>query len=171
LAKGYGAGLADGHVPDKGRGVGSFVLALEKAGELGVVGGLLAVRDTQRRGCVAGLLDKDLGELDHGWITVERMGEIDHVVGGILLIARSRGSKKGAKRSDCNWVALFTAPSSIACSFPFRGGCGYDLSNPFGEWHTSCRTCDESEKETRSADHVDVKRREGKLKVGQCQTG
>jgi hypothetical protein len=59
------------------------------------------------------LLDKDLGELDHGWIAVERMGEIDHVVGGILLIARPRGSKKGAKRSDCNWVALFTAPSGI----------------------------------------------------------
>lgn len=53
--------------------------------------------DTYR---VAGLLRKDLGELDHSRIIVETFRKVNHAVCGILLLARTGRSEKGGKGGD-----------------------------------------------------------------------
>jgi hypothetical protein len=46
---------------------------------------------------VAGLLREYLSELDHGGIIVERLGEIDHIVGSVLLGTRPSSGKESTE--------------------------------------------------------------------------
>lgn len=48
---------------------------------------------------VARLLAENLSQLDHRRIVVELLGEINHLVGRILLFAWSCGGQEGAERS------------------------------------------------------------------------
>jgi hypothetical protein len=58
-------------------------------------------------------LGEDLSKFDHVCVAAESLCEVNHVVSGILLLAWTRSSKKGAKGRDSNLVALGTSTSSI----------------------------------------------------------
>jgi hypothetical protein len=62
-----------------------------------------------RTHCVPGLLAENLSQGDHLTTVLEFFGEIDHLVGCILLSARSRGGQKGSERNDRNIIALSCA--------------------------------------------------------------
>lgn len=83
-------------------------LALEQSVELGVFGSLLAVEDGEGVGGVTRLLRKDLRERNKLGVVFERLGKIDHVVGGVLVVARITSSEEGCEGCDGNLVALRT---------------------------------------------------------------
>jgi len=58
---------------------------------------------------IAGLLNEDLRQLDHLSVVAERLGEIDHLVGRILLFTWPRSSQKGAECSYGDRVTLLCA--------------------------------------------------------------
>jgi len=58
---------------------------------------------------ITGLLTENLSQLDHLSVVVELLGEVNHLVGRILLFARSRGSQKGGECSHGDRVALLSA--------------------------------------------------------------
>ena len=61
---------------------------------------------------IAGLLSENLGQLDHLSIALEPLGEIDHLVGRILLFTRSCSGQEGGERSHGDRVALLSASCS-----------------------------------------------------------
>ena len=56
---------------------------------------------------VARLLREDLRELDHVRVVVERLGEVDHRVRRVLLLAGTRGGEERRERGHGDRVALF----------------------------------------------------------------
>ena len=58
---------------------------------------------------VAGLLSENLGQLDHLGVALELLGEINHLVGRILLFARSGSGQKGGECSHGDRIALLSA--------------------------------------------------------------
>lgn len=86
-------------------------LALEEPVQLLVLRCLLAIRDGERVGGVAWLLDEDLRELDHVGVVVECLGEVDHLITRVLLIAGTSRCEEGCERGDRDWVALVSASS------------------------------------------------------------
>lgn len=62
---------------------------------------------------VARLLGKDLGKLDHVRIIVQRLGERDHGVRRVLLVARSSGGEQGGEGSNRDVAALVRATSCV----------------------------------------------------------
>jgi hypothetical protein len=55
------------------------------------------------------LLHEYLGQPDHVRVVVEGLGEVDHLIGGVLLVAVCGGSEEGRKSGRGNGVALGTA--------------------------------------------------------------
>lgn len=129
------ARLPDGDVADELRWVRALELALEEPVELRVLRRRLAVRHGQRRGLHAGanrisirmdmnvvgegaygvarLLREELRELDHVRVALERLGEVDHRVGGVLLVARARGGEEGPECGHGRGVALFATAGGV----------------------------------------------------------
>ena len=62
---------------------------------------------------VPGLLSEDLSQGNDVRIVAQRLRQIDHVIGGILLITRASGSKEGSKSGDGDRVALLTTTSGV----------------------------------------------------------
>lgn len=100
MAKGNGSGLTDGDTANEDGGVVTFELALEQTVEFGILGGLLAVLHALRGGRVAGLLSENLGKFDDIGIVLEGLGEVDHIVGSVLLIASLCSGKEGCEGVD-----------------------------------------------------------------------
>lgn len=90
------------------RVLGAVKLALEQTRELAVLWSLLAIWDLERVGRVAGLLNEYLGELDHVCIVVQRVGEVNHLVPSVLLVARTGRGQEGRKGGLGERVALLT---------------------------------------------------------------
>ena len=84
---------------------------MEEAVELGIPWGLLAVGNLEAVRRVARLLGEYLRKLDHVWIVLEFLGEIDHVVSLVLLVAVLAGSKKRSEGClrDGRTLALATS--------------------------------------------------------------
>jgi len=59
---------------------------------------------------VPGLLNKDLRKGDH-LVAFELLAQIHKAIGSILLLARSGGSKEGAKRSNGKRITLLASTS------------------------------------------------------------
>ena len=49
-----------------------------------------------------------LGQPDHVRVVVEGLGEVDHLIGGVLLVAVCGGSEEGRRSGHGNGVALGT---------------------------------------------------------------
>jgi len=58
---------------------------------------------------IAGLLSENLGQRDHLRIALEPFGEVNHLVGRILLFARPCSGQKGGECSHGDRVALLSA--------------------------------------------------------------
>jgi hypothetical protein len=75
---------------------------------------LVSSRDAQvQTHRVPWLLGKDLSKLYHVWIISQFLGKINHVICGILLIARTVCSKKVIESSNSDGVALQTTACFI----------------------------------------------------------
>ena len=61
---------------------------------------------------VTGLLSKDLSQPNHVSVIVELLGEVDHLVGRVLLFAWPRSGQKGGECSDGDRVALLSPSCS-----------------------------------------------------------
>ena len=61
---------------------------------------------------IARLLDEDLGEPDHLSVVSELLGQVDHGIARVLLLAGTCTGQKSAERSDRYRIATFSASRS-----------------------------------------------------------
>jgi len=116
-----GSRSSNSNTTDENFGIGASKLALEEAVKLGIPWRSLAVRYALRCWCVPRLLDKDLRELDNVGVVSESLGQIDHVVCLVLLIAWTSSSKKSAERSNGLRITLLTTTGSKTSCLPLGG--------------------------------------------------
>lgn len=74
---------------------------------------ILNLRFKKKTYRITRLLNEDLCEANHGRVVVQLLRKIDHRVCGILLIAGSCGSEKGAECSHGGWVALLSSAGCV----------------------------------------------------------
>lgn len=60
--------------------------------------------------CVTRLLHEDLGEPDH-LVASQLLGQVDHRISGVLLLAGPCTSEEGAESCDRNWIAALSTSS------------------------------------------------------------
>jgi hypothetical protein len=63
-------------------------------------------------------LHEYLSQLDHLGIAFQLVGQIDHLVGLILLVAWSSGSKESIEAGNLKGIALLSSSSSVTGLLP-----------------------------------------------------
>jgi hypothetical protein len=140
-------------------------LALEEAVELSVLWCLLAVKNGEGVWGVPGLLDEDLSKTDNIGVVLKGLGEIDHLIGSVLVCAGPGSSEEGAECVDRDFTALGTSTSGLAGLDPLGSRVGNDLSNTLslGDWGSI--DCSDSKRESDNVldgDHRELKEWSGK---------
>lgn len=109
--------------------VGPGELAVEQSVEFRVLWRGLAVGHLQAVGSIARLLNEQLGQPDHLGVAAKLFGEVDHLVGRVLLVAVSSGSQETRKGCLGKGVALTRTTRGEACLFPVMCGICDGLSD------------------------------------------
>ena len=118
---------------------------------------------------ISWLLSKNLGKLDHVCVVIQCLGEVNHGISSVLLIAWPRSSKKRSKCSNGCRIALRATTSSILpssvqstivifCStytsfLPLGSGIRYNLSDPLCQRQSMNRSRSENERKQSERPH------------------